>query len=608
MAFATKVSVKLSGTDLASKKIRCGSIVLDQPLWGHHTFSVECLSLAADAGDLVGGGSEPLDGLYDALGQPLEIEAAWQGKTAEQGIKFKGIVTEVRHQRLLTGAYSVTLRGASQTILMDGVPRNIRWLQMTTADALKQLASSYGAFCEVSATTTTKHEYVLQHGETDYDFLRRMCQLEGLWAWYDGQKLKVAANLQAGSSKLSMGGEETEAALHRFSVKLRMAPGKFAARGWDAKSHKPLFGETKPPDSASHPYAVKAKDRSQQSFNKLGHLLPSLPPSDLGELDRELQHLREGWLAGLVVGMGESDDLGLDPGTELTISGVSADQKGKYYVTRVRHTLQGDGRGYRNRFTCVPTDIAHPQRTLQRPQQPNVFAGVVTDNRDPEKRGRVKVRYHHLLGDSGDQDSNWARVAMPHAGRSWGMYFLPEVDDEVVVAFVGGDLMQPVVIGSLYNGRGPAEMAPVKAAENDYDKNEAKVLLTKSGHQILFRDTKDEEKIEITTPDKKNRITLVHDKSDPKAKIEIATEGDVNVTAKKKVTVQADEDISIKSKKNISLEAEGELNLKAKGKILIQSNADVEVSGMNTKVGGKMKVEVQGGSEVSVKGAMVKLN
>jgi uncharacterized protein involved in type VI secretion and phage assembly len=82
-----------------------------------------------------------------------------------------------------------------------------------------------------------------------------------------------------------------------------------------------------------------------------------------------------------------------------------------------------------------------------------VVIGIVTNNKDPDGLGRVKLRFPWL---SGSTESDWARVATPMAGNGRGLYFLPEVDDEVLVLFERGDVRFPFVIGALWNGKDQA--------------------------------------------------------------------------------------------------------------------------------------------------------
>ena len=79
-----------------------------------------------------------------------------------------------------------------------------------------------------------------------------------------------------------------------------------------------------------------------------------------------------------------------------------------------------------------------------------VVVGVVTNTQDPAGLGRVKVKFPWL---SDSEESFWARVATPMAGKGRGFYFLPEVEDEVLLAFEHGDARFPYVLGALWNGQ-----------------------------------------------------------------------------------------------------------------------------------------------------------
>ena len=117
-----------------------------------------------------------------------------------------------------------------------------------------------------------------------------------------------------------------------------------------------------------------------------------------------------------------------------------------------------------------------------------VTLGVVTDTRDPQGLGRVKVR---LPWVSEIAESGWARVAVPMAGPDRDTFFIPEVNDEVLVAFRHGDPRHPYVIGSLWNGR---DRPPVPTTAT-----QQRVIRSRSGHQITFDDLPSQEKISITS-------------------------------------------------------------------------------------------------------------
>lgn len=108
-----------------------------------------------------------------------------------------------------------------------------------------------------------------------------------------------------------------------------------------------------------------------------------------------------------------------------------------------------------------------------------VAIGIVTENKDASGQGRVKVRFPWYE----DADSSyWARIATPMAGPDRGIYFIPEIDDEVLVAFERGDVRFPYILGSLWSGR---DRAPEDNADG---KNDIRLVKTRKGHMLIFND------------------------------------------------------------------------------------------------------------------------
>lgn len=177
-----------------------------------------------------------------------------------------------------------------------------------------------------------------------------------------------------------------------------------------------------------------------------------------------------------------------------------------------------------------------------------VLVGIVTNNQDPDKLGRVKVRYPWL---SDGEESAWARVATPMAGADRGLYLLPEVDDEVLVAFEHGDIRFPYVLGALWNGR---DKAP---AANEDGKNNVRILRSRSGHIIRLDDTNGKEKIEIV--DKTGQNSVVINTADNS--ITLAAGGDITIQAAGKLTLSG-KGVELASTGEIKVEASSSLALK----------------------------------------------
>lgn len=123
-----------------------------------------------------------------------------------------------------------------------------------------------------------------------------------------------------------------------------------------------------------------------------------------------------------------------------------------------------------------------------------VVVGIVTDNRDPKDAARVRVKFPWLAEDF---SSNWVRVASPMAGAERGMMFMPEVEDEVLVAFEHGDIERGFIIGSLWNGM---DKPPMKSADAVKRGVTHRRIKTRYGHILDFEDTEKEERIVLQTP------------------------------------------------------------------------------------------------------------
>lgn len=120
-----------------------------------------------------------------------------------------------------------------------------------------------------------------------------------------------------------------------------------------------------------------------------------------------------------------------------------------------------------------------------------LYNAVVIENVDPEGQARVLIRLPGW-GEGGKHDAAWARVSTLDAGKNAGTWFIPDVGDEVVVAFIGGDARQPIVLGALWNG----EHAPPETVETG---NPRRMIKTRAGSRLMWDDTSGEEAIRLET-------------------------------------------------------------------------------------------------------------
>lgn len=180
----------------------------------------------------------------------------------------------------------------------------------------------------------------------------------------------------------------------------------------------------------------------------------------------------------------------------------------------------------------------------------HLSTAIVTNNSDSDNLGRVKVQYPW---SSESEESHWARVSTFMAGKEQGFYTIPEVGQEVLVAFVNGDIQYPIIIGTLWN------QEAIPPVSND-DNNDIKKIRSRSGHEIIFNDS-DNPKLEILT---NSGHKVVLDDSTGSEKILIEDSGGSSLeldTSSKAIKISADMDVSIEAT-NITLKASGELVLK----------------------------------------------
>jgi phage baseplate assembly protein V len=186
-----------------------------------------------------------------------------------------------------------------------------------------------------------------------------------------------------------------------------------------------------------------------------------------------------------------------------------------------------------------------------------VTVGIVTNNKDPDGLGRVKATLPWMA----DQvETDWARVVTPMAGASRGVYFLPEVNDEVLVAFEHGDPGTPYVLGGLWNGKD-------KPPESNSDgKNDLRTVKSRSGSLIRFTDTDGDAKIEIIDSSAKNTIVI----STKGNSIAITASGDVTIQSNNGKLKLTGNSVEITSASTVKIEASQSMAVKSSGDLTVK--------------------------------------
>jgi len=253
-----------------------------------------------------------------------------------------------------------------------------------------------------------------------------------------------------------------------------------------------------------------------------------------------------------------------------------------------------------------------PLELVDRDKRNKVFGvimALVTDNQDPSGKYRVKVKYP-WLSNGDNETSGWVRVCSFNAGKDRGMFCLPEVGDEVLVAFEHGDMDRPYIIGSLWNnsdtphvenkkdggqkGKNNARAFKSRSGhvlefcDDKENKKEKVTLKTKAGHRIVLDDTDSAKKVEIYDDEGNNYILL--DAQNKKITMETKT-GDILIKAKEKITLEAkqietksDQDTKMKVGANFEMKASSNMTLNASGSGEVKSSGTLTVKGSTVNI------------------------
>lgn len=165
-----------------------------------------------------------------------------------------------------------------------------------------------------------------------------------------------------------------------------------------------------------------------------------------------------------------------------------------------------------------------------------LYPALVTDNQDPDGQGRVKVKLPWSPDTSSASYEAWARIATLMAGKDRGTWFIPDVNDEVLVGFEAGDPRHPFIVGMLWNGQ---DTPP----ESMDQQNKIKSITSRNGVKITLDDSDGQEKCIVETPGGQ-KITM----QDGPGKVEIVDSNGnsikmessgITITASAKLTVSA---------------------------------------------------------------------
>lgn len=501
-----------------------------------------------------------------AEGKEVEISAApREGGRATKLIT--GEITAIEPDFGMDGVPILTVRGYDRSHRLHRGRHTRSFLQMTDSDIATRIAQEEGLKAKVDSTRQV-HDYVFQNNQTNMEFLHDRAMRIGYELFVQDRTLHFCRPSEAEGPVLEWG-----ANLLSFRPRLTTAHqvSEVIVRGWDPGAKREIIGRAT--EGKGAPRIGERRSGSQiaaeafQPGRKM--VVVDRPVKTQREADALAQALFDELASGFIKAEGVAfGDPRLRAGRMVTINAIGDRFSGRYLLTATTHIYRAE-----EYVTSFHVSGKRPYTLYQLLNSEDhggwgVVVGIVTNNNDPEGLGRVKVKFPWLADD---EESTWARIASPMAGQGRGFYFLPEVNDEVLVAFEHGDIHRPYVLGVLWNGR-DSPPKPNSDVLNGSGQVVQRIIKSRAGHTIILDDTSGG-----------GGITIVD---------------------------RAGNEIVIDSGSNaMRLKVKGDLEIEAQGKVTIKGQAGVEVtSSGNVNVKGQAGVDVTSSGNVNVKGAMINLN
>jgi type VI secretion system secreted protein VgrG len=466
--------------------------------------------------------------------------------------------------------------------------------QKSVTDIIKAVFDDKG-FSDVKLQCQGTHnprDYCVQYQETDFDFVSRLMEDEGIFYWFeheDGKHTMVMADdvsafqpidgLDPVRVKLgdSVGGGED--VITALALEQQVTVGGYAMTDYDFEA-----------PSSDLKTKVDGEAPARQVFEYPGGY--KVKGDGEGRVKLRIEaHELEGKLV-----KGQSGVRAFRSGAKITVAEHVRDDLNADYVLRwVSHSASGFR--YSNSFEAFPADKPfRPPVTTRKPRiggaQTAVVVGKSGEEIFTDQYGRIKVKFFwDRLGTPDDKASCWIRVSQGWAGKGWGAFFLPRIGQEVIVTFLDGDPDRPVVTGAVYN----AEQVVPYSLPGDSTKSTVKTNSSKGGggfNELRFEDKKDAEEIYLQAQ-KDMKVLVKHDLTWNTGHDEVIT-----IKNSRKTTVQESDETLIVEKGNRTVKVS-----KGNEDHAVKGNRTVKVEGNTThKTKGNWVQNVDGNYTLKVKG------
>ena len=605
--------------------------------------------------ELEGGGKRHFHGFVSSFAQGGIVQGT--------GVKGEAVRLVAYHAQVVPWLWFLT-RNADCRIFQD----------KTVPDILQQVFKDRG-FSDFKVELHGSFEprnYCVQYRETDFNFVSRLMEEEGIAYWFEhhaDKHVMVLANTPSGFAKCEgkptaeystkSGADSQAGEVEDWYAERELHPGKYAITDYNFETPSTsLLSSTSTNEAIGGNKRFEIFDYATEHKNS-------------SEGTRKVKLRMEIEEAGAVRSSGHSTCAPFCAGQRFTLKGHYDDAFNKeYLLTGVKHSVSqgvgragsGDGGSYSNTFACILYSIPfRPQPITPKPAvqgcQPAIVCGPGGEEIYVDKYGRVKVQFYwDRQGKKDEHSSCWVRVSQPWAGKSWGAVAWPRIGQEVLVDFIEGDPDRPVIIGRVYN----AEQMPPYGLPGNMTQSGLKSRSSKGGdgsNEIRFEDKKSSEEIFIHAQKDQNivvehdetikignnrsedvgkdeTISIEHDRSEKVGNNEtisigkdritdIGKDETLTVAGNRSETISKDEKLEVTGKREVGIGKTDELNvgktftlvagdqIKLKtgdATITMKKDGTIEIKGKDVKITGSGKVDVKASSDVTIKGSKISQN
>lgn len=461
-----------------------------------------------------------------------------------------------------------------------------------------------------------QHDYCVQYRETDFNFVSRLLEENGIFYYFRHQKDKHVMVLaddpsvhQSVSSydqvklRHALGQHVTRDALESWWVERTVQPGAYQTTDFDFRA----------PGSSMVKQQEKKRSYAHAGFKIYDY--PALPAGLAGPAEDQ-----GGAAVGNVIAAvgqiakvrleelqsayerfhGRGTCIGLATGAKFELSEALPDFAREYAIVATEYTItsnqyvSGSGSEFDVSMAVEATDaktVFRPPRVTPKPviqgAQTAMVVGKAGEEIDADKYGRVKVQFPwDRLGKKDENSSCWVRVAQVWAGKNWGAIHIPRIGQEVLVEFLEGDPDRPIITGRVYNGDSmPPYALPANVTQSGIKSRSSKQGSDGNYNEIRFEDKKGSEEL-LVHAEKDMKTEVEHDKTltvGHDSTTTIDHDSTTEVKNDRKVTVDHDETCSIKNNHSTAIQGEEKHDVTKKRTTTVGDNDALTVSASATR-------------------------